>query len=89
MCPFKEREKGLELDVFEGRNVSRSSQVREGSPERPTGAVHRKDAGRSPLVGQYRNSEHDDHHDGERGLQDEAQQPTPQRGETGGQRSAG
>jgi LmbE family N-acetylglucosaminyl deacetylase len=36
------------VDVFEGRNSLRSSQVGDGSPERPTGAAHRKDAGRSP-----------------------------------------
>ncbi len=36
------------LDIFEGRNDSRLSEVREGSPEQPTGMAHRKDAGRSP-----------------------------------------
>ncbi|MGD0076611.1 MAG: hypothetical protein ABSD31_20120, partial [Candidatus Binataceae bacterium] len=36
------------LDIFEGRNDSRLSEVREGSLERPTEVAHRKDAGQSP-----------------------------------------
>jgi hypothetical protein len=36
------------LDIFESRDASRLSEVREGSPERPTGVADRTNAGRSP-----------------------------------------
>ena len=36
------------IDIFEGSNDSRLSEVREGSPEPPTGVAGRKGAGRSP-----------------------------------------